>query len=805
MSSQGEMNRRWSQVGVYLLLAAITGAGFWLRWRYAQDVSFFVDEYLTARAADRILSRGVPLLPSGNFYSHGLLLSYMETVVLGLGGSESWLMRLPVLLLSTAAIPLGFWFGRRIGSPSAGLVAAALLAFSPESILWGGRLRMYGTLQFFVLLATIAFYMWVVEKQDRASRRWFFTLAFWAALFSHAEAMLLLPVWGLWALAQRGWRWCLRVPNLLAFALAGAAVAAEWALRRIGPPVQSRVSAGILEPVSREYLTAGWDWPGVQKVITPLFLTPVYLPLTLVALAGILFLALGGVRRRLPAGFWEQRAMIYLYALVLPVLALLLFGVDPSWKSPRYGLMLLPHYFLIAGLWLAWLGRWLQAQVGRRWGWAGTALMVILISVLAWPSAQAATRESVPAYKWGFSYVEEHGEPDDAVITFLCPAAFLHLGKCDYLAIPEDFSGFAFQKEGRWVSGWDEVPILDSAGSLQRALAAAPEAWFVIDEGRFARRYENAFLQVVWDEMELVAAEGEMLVFRSRAGDPPVLEEPLQRPAEFGDGISLIGHRLQPAVPEPGSELKVLLHWAARSRPEGRYTVFLHLLDGEGQLVAQADGEPLGGLFPTTRWQPGVTLPDTHAMALPGDLKPGRYRLVAGLYDGPSGERLVLEGRPAGEVVVEYVWIGERPPVPRPQYSLEASWVDGIELHGYDLTPARDAFLTAGQVLAVTLHWRALEKVDQDYTVFVHLVDGEGEIQGQSDSPPLAGRYPTSHWHPGEVNLDEHQVALNAEAPTGEYRLVVGLYNPEDGARLVVSEGPLDGQDSVLLARLRVR
>ena len=215
-------HRRWSQAWMYLVLAGVTAAGFWLRWRYAQDVSFFVDEYLTARAADRIIARGMPILPSGNFYSHGLLLSYMEAAVLGLGGSEPWLMRLPVLLLSTATIPLVFWLGRRTGSPAAGLVAAALLAFSPESILWGGRLRMYGTLQFFVLLATAAFNLWVVESQDRPSRRWFFTLTFWAALFNHAEAVLLLPVWGTWALAQRGWRWCLKVPNLLAFALSGA-------------------------------------------------------------------------------------------------------------------------------------------------------------------------------------------------------------------------------------------------------------------------------------------------------------------------------------------------------------------------------------------------------------------------------------------------------------------------------------------------------------------------------------------------------------------------------------------------------
>jgi hypothetical protein len=211
--------------------------------------------------------------------------------------------------------------------------------------------------------------------------------------------------------------------------------------------------------------------------------------------------------------------------LLLPVLLLLLFVVDPSWKSPRYGLMLLPHYFLLTGGLLAnavaqLTGRlgW-QPQAGRPFPWAQLATLgvVILVAASSWPSALAATRETVPSYDLAFAYVEEHWQPGDVVITFLCPAAFLHLGHCDYLAIPTDFSGFATEKEGRWVSGWDEVPLLDSADGLRQILAEAPRAWFVVDEGRFARRYPAEFLQAVQEGMELVSAEREVLVFRSRA------------------------------------------------------------------------------------------------------------------------------------------------------------------------------------------------------------------------------------------------------------------------------------------------
>jgi len=516
--------RRFEPLWIAVLLVAVTAAGFWLRWLYARDVSFFVDEYLTVRAAGRILAQGAPLLPSGNFYSHGLLVSYLVAPLLGLGVTEPWLLRLPVLLLSTAAIPLLYWTGWRIFGrrPGAGLVAAALLAFAPEAILWGGRLRMYATLQFFVQLAVLIFYLWVVEKQDRPALRLLFVLAFWGALLSHAEAMLLLPLWGLWALVQRGWRWCLRPANLVTFALAGLSAVVEIGLRQIGPPVQAWVSPGVFQPEARQYLGAALDWPGMSKVLGPLLPAPAGWLLAAVVMGGLVCLVAVWVRGRGKAASTETRGLAYLYWLLLPALAMLLFGVNPEWKSSRYGLMLLPLFFLIAGAALAIAGRRLPAlcRVQPEWiVWGrrlGLVAAIALIAAASWSLAMTAVHATVPAYDWAFDYVRANEEPGDAVVTFLCQAALFHLGRCDYLAIPTDYKGFAFQKEGRWVSGWDEVPILDSADALRRALADAPRVWFVIDEGRFNRRYTPEFVEAVLDGMELVAQDHEMLIFRTK-------------------------------------------------------------------------------------------------------------------------------------------------------------------------------------------------------------------------------------------------------------------------------------------------
>jgi uncharacterized membrane protein len=113
--------------------------------------------------------------------------------------------------------------------------------------------------------------------------------------------------------------------------------------------------------------------------------------------------------------------------------------------------------------------------------------------------------------------------------------------------------------------------------------------------------------------------------------------------AQFGELFALLGFGLAPQAPCPGDELRLRLHWEATA-PVGRdLTVFVHLLNGAGERVAQGDGVPgyLGAL-PTTLWQPGVPVLDEHVVDLPEDLAAGPYALWIGWYDPQTGARLPL-------------------------------------------------------------------------------------------------------------------------------------------------------------------
>jgi hypothetical protein len=93
-----------------------------------------------------------------------------------------------------------------------------------------------------------------------------------------------------------------------------------------------------------------------------------------------------------------------------------------------------------------------------------------------------------------------------------------------------------------------------------------------------------------------------------------------------------------------------------------------------------------------------------------------------------------------------------------------------------------------GEVVPVALAWRGRRTMEQDYTVFVHLVGPDGRLHGQVDSWPVQGTYPTSQWRPGEGVPDPHEVRVDADAPPGTYRVEVGLYLLETMERLRVMD-----------------
>jgi hypothetical protein len=116
------------------------------------------------------------------------------------------------------------------------------------------------------------------------------------------------------------------------------------------------------------------------------------------------------------------------------------------------------------------------------------------------------------------------------------------------------------------------------------------------------------------------------------------------------------------------------LHWRALETPTEDYTVFVHLLDEAGNLVAQQDNPPLRGQRPTTTWAAGEALIDPYDVSLPTDLPPGEYVLTAGLYRLEDLERLPVQDsggrfRPENRVILQGVRVTRDTTLPSPTFT----------------------------------------------------------------------------------------------------------------------------------------
>jgi serine/threonine-protein kinase len=134
---------------------------------------------------------------------------------------------------------------------------------------------------------------------------------------------------------------------------------------------------------------------------------------------------------------------------------------------------------------------------------------------------------------------------------------------------------------------------------------------------------------------------------------------------------------------------------------------------------------------------------------------------------------------------------------------LEANLADKVLLVSCDLDRVE---FRPGETVQLNLHWQALREMTEDYTVFVHLGQADGQLVSQQDIQPLGGARPTTSWTPGEMVDDPYELAIPVGASPGTYWLKVGMYSQNTMKRLpVVDPGRAQvEQGSILVKQIQV-
>ena len=626
--------------GEWWLLAGITLAALALRLWAIGDKGLAYDEAATALMARATAGEIVAFHWNAGFEHPPLWQLTMAAWSALFGQSEAMLRLLPALM-GALAVPLAWLWVRRMwpGERALRLWTAVLMALSPVLLLYSQEARMYTVVLALALLSLIALCAAVTRPRGWAIAG--FVAANWIMTGFHYYSVLLIGVEGLFLLLlaahARSWRGALAGASITLLSLAPIAL---WMLLAPGFRATVGVIAGGIgsgaAPSALRFADSLWrdlSFGAIRwqpEIAVTGFLI---VPLILIGLAALFVSDARRPRDRVIPWSW----LVGLLALLPLAISVALFRS----LAARYILFILPALYVLAAGGIVWLGR--QSRLLGAAG-AGLALVPALLGIQYYfgPYVKSEYRDMA-------AFLAANHHPDEAIMLY---APRQHLLAKYYLPEVAEFATApAVELPPFWPINAPPVVPEEMDGVVQELLGSHPALWLVVtaedevDAGEFVPKYLTAvaYKETCWEWLDV-----DLCRFLSPHFLTPDTATALN--ARFGAELILTSASIM-APPEntlDRSHLFIQLDWLAAQKPTLDYRVTLRLVDNGGAVVAQRDEFPIGTLLPPTTWNAGDAKPGYMALALPGDLAPGEYQVIVGLYDPVSGA-------PVGE----FVTVGE--------------------------------------------------------------------------------------------------------------------------------------------------
>lgn len=198
------------------------------------------------------------------------------------------------------------------------------------------------------------------------------------------------------------------------------------------------------------------------------------------------------------------------------------------------------------------------------------------------------------------------------------------------------------------------ISVLDQEGQPLPVTGARTES--VLGVFQRTLTYSGTFL-----DAGQVTVRARERVFRAGPISHP-LDVTLNDPSDGGPLIRLLGYDWG-GSPRPGQDARLVLYWQALRETDTPYTVFTHILGPDDTLAGQKDSWPRDGDYPTHFWVEGEIVSDEYLIPFSPQAAPGDYRLMVGMYNVKTNQRLlaVQNGQPApnNAIVLERFTIGD--------------------------------------------------------------------------------------------------------------------------------------------------
>jgi len=610
------------------------------------------------------------------------------------GQSDTWLgirvVRLASVLMGAVTVWVTFRIGREVypERPSMALGAAGLAAFIPEYLFISGAVNDDNGATLFGALA-----IWAMVRILRRGATWQrcagLGLALGLGWLSKLTVVALVPTAALTlalvAWRNRSWRRIARL-GLVTYAIAGLLIG-PWLVRQTvlyGDPTgtsremsewglrEEPVTLGHLGPDLYWLRTSFWGRLGYNQIPLSTWIYRVLDIVTALAIGGLGYLVLSRLRHALTPSRPGLKTLFSTarrsQLTVLCASFLMTFGPMIVRRflrpMPNFGRYLFPVLPSVAVLTVVGLSAWIPRRFHGSLALILTAAMLALgIAGLTCFLAPAYAQPPIlsdppePAYVADRTYLDDR-DPLARLVGYDLGRETVEAGETmrvtlfwEVLAATDsDYVLFAqlFGRDGEKVgqrdtypglghyptSFWepgeviaDEVPIPVSADAVGPSLVRLDVGLYEPGSGRLtaldAAGNKMTDATIGWLKLPPTA-------------DPPPPE--IETDFRIGPFAALEGYGLE----QTPDSLRLALHWSCRGSTSRDYTVFVHLRNEEGRVVAQADGPPLNGDYPTSRWASGEAFVGHRVLDIEA-LPSGRYDVSVGLYLLETGDRLPVQ------------------------------------------------------------------------------------------------------------------------------------------------------------------
>ncbi len=632
-----QMNRRVSRPGGIILILVLATA---LRFYRLTAQSFWADEGNSISLAQRSLA----LVTHGAAYDiHPPLYYYLLWGWIRLFGDGEFAVRALSAVLGIALVYVTWLLGCRLGDRRTGTLAALLAAVSPYQVYYSQEARMY-ILAALLGAGSVYFFLQLVEDTDhrRIPNAIGWVLATAGGLYTHYSFPLIIllenVIFVLWL--ARSWKhvhWR-RLVMWVGLQLAALALYAPWL------------------PIAYRQLTG---WPAISPAYSPGFIAGEALRLLSLGqtveagtrtnrwLAGFVALFLLGL---IPGQSKERDIAHPLFSILLPALysvapALMMITLSllgrPAYR-PKFFLVASPAFCIALARGVLTLGR-----LRHRWLRVGTT--VIAVAFVASTSLSSLRnyyfdpRYARDDYRGIIQTISSMERPGDAIL----------------LNAPNQWEVVSYYYHG-------DTPLyplarrrpLDrdqTAAELEEILSQHDRLfmlYWATDESDPTRFIESWLDSHTYKALDTWYGQVRLAIYAVPRQAPAENFRPLD--LRLGQAIALRGYALLDDTLAAGDILQLTLFWEALEIPQSRYKVFVQVLDDQDRIVGQHDSEPGGGLLLTINWKPGQQITDNYGVLIGADTPPGNYRLVVGMYDLFTNDRLPVweQEHPRGDAIL---------------------------------------------------------------------------------------------------------------------------------------------------------